>query len=94
MSKEDEQRIYARGYAAGKRKADHEREQRKAEIQEAHILYQKITARTVQRRDAFFCAALTGILAHGSWMMGEDNSLDAQVKIARQFAEKAMKELP
>lgn len=93
MESKEERNAYQRGYSAGKRKTKEQQDKQLGELQEAQLLYQKITARSTQRRDAFFCAALTGLLANGSWKIGENKDLSTQVRIAHMFADASMKEM-
>jgi hypothetical protein len=76
---------YSRGYSAGRKRT---------EMENAHWLqiHTEIHHRDVSRKDAFFCAALTGLIARGGWQM-DGNKVEKMaeyVELARRFANKSM----
>jgi hypothetical protein len=61
---------------------------------QARRVAEKIQRR--DRRDRFFCAALTGLInTPHTWTLRGDRvkGIDARVELARQFADKALEEL-
>lgn len=76
---------YSRGYQAGRK--------RTAAEQEAwDRTHAQIHDRRVARRDAFFCAALTGLTQSTGWSMAGEKvtELNEYVELARQFADRAI----
>jgi hypothetical protein len=88
MTEEAEKRGYARGYAAGrKRNAE---EQAKWEA-----IHAAIGSERMQRRDRFFCAALTGLIQRSWNLNGKPaKTMEDHVELARQFAITSMEKLP
>lgn len=59
QEKRAEQRGYAKGYAAGKRRRAKE------------VSYEHQRQRDAARFDRFMCAAVTGLIAYGGWKRGD-----------------------
>jgi hypothetical protein len=85
----DEKRAYQRGYAAGRKRTE-------AELAHWLRIHEELHDRRVQRKDAFFCAALNGLLPVSGWEMGGKQlaSLDDYVELAVRFADAAMTRMP
>jgi hypothetical protein len=81
MATADEKRAYQRGYQAGRKRVADE-DARWMQVQA------EIHAKTVARRDAFFCAALTGLIVNGNWQIGKNKaaSVADYVTMAKEFA--------
>lgn len=83
-------KAYARGYAAGRKRVA-------VEQQKWDQVHEEIHGKDVARQDAFFCAALTGLLASPGWKKGdggEVKTIDDYIEIARKFARKSVEQMP
>jgi hypothetical protein len=84
--KRESSRAYSRGYAAGRKRTEEE-------LRRLDSAVADMNSRSQQRRDQFFCAALTGLIAKGGWTMdGKPVSTSSDyIKLASIFADHAMK---
>lgn len=84
QEKRAEQRSYAKGYAAGKR--------RRAKA----VSYEHQQQRDSARFDRFMCAAMTGLIAYGGWQKGgkHDKSPTDFAATAAEIATAMMKKAP
>lgn len=86
QAKREKSRDYSRGYQAGRNRIEAEHAQYLA-------IHEQIHSKTVERRDAFFNAALTGLIVKGNWQMdGKNlNNMNEYIELARRFADASMK---
>ena len=90
MTKE-ETKLYSRGYAAGRKKKEKDLKELESEIRRQIIT--EFERNKIY--DRYFCAALTGLIAHDStWTIGEKkvNNSEMHVRLAKIFADEAIKQ--
>lgn len=84
-----EKAAYQRGYQAGLRRLETRYEDRAEKKMLAELERRKTRA---DRYDAFFCAALTGLLNGRDWTIGEEkvNTIPKFIELASKFAAEAI----
>lgn len=95
---EDEKKAHRNGYSKGYQAGRKRTEKEDAKWMRVHSEIHDTSMRErKQRRDQFFCAALSGLLSYqgANWKMGhvQVNNVDTYTTLAIKFADKAMEKL-